>query len=222
MNQAAFQPIPQQDRAIRTRRAIVAAAVTCAAQNGVVSSSTARVADAAGVSQGALFRYFPQRASLWAAAVEHLLGDLFDDAVSELRVAASTDDPIAAAIAGLWRVFTDDRLFVAFELFAEARTNSALREQLAPIISAHTEREVLLAVSIFPGAGEELEAVVLGVLSTLQGAAVSSRTVMRSGAEPVELKFIEAVVRRMLGDVDFSALAGTLQDAATRQEGATL
>ena len=88
-------PVPQpgpaqalQPRAERTRRALVAAAERLAAAEGEASVTTTSAAGAAGVSVGAVYRYFPDREALLLAAY-----DASVDAVIDECRAALTDLP---------------------------------------------------------------------------------------------------------------------------------
>src|SRR5687767_1043910 len=66
-------PRPKQARSERTRAGIVDAAARTLATQGFHKASTQAVAGAAGVSQGALFKHFPQKSLLLAACVERIL-----------------------------------------------------------------------------------------------------------------------------------------------------
>ncbi len=201
MNQ---QRQPQQERAVRTRSAILAAALDALAEQGAASASTANIATRAGVSQGALFGHFATKADLWSAAVEHLLDELYLTAGELLAdaLAAGATDAVAAIDAGvdaLWRVFNDPRLVGAYELFLAARTDAALASAIGPVLDAHGAREVALARTLFPevaAARADFDALVLGLLATLQGAAVG--TASRAGAGSFELAFIRDIARREL------------------------
>lgn len=191
---------PQQARAVATRDAIVDAAVDCLAAAGISGATTGAVAKRAGVSQGALFRYFPTRNALHAAAVERLLDALYLDAADGFVEAFDSDDPIGDGVIVLWDVFTDPRLYGAFELFLAARTDEDLAAALAPVLDAHADRELALARMLFPDAAAthpHFDQVVLGLLATLQGVAVGAAS--RPHAGSFELRFIQDIVRRELG-----------------------
>lgn len=198
---------PQQQRAIRTRAAIIEAALAALAEQGAASASTAKIARRAGVSQGALFGHFPAKAALWAAAVEHLLDELYGDAAVALGDAlrAGGAELLDAGVTALWDVFNDPRLIGAYELFLAARTDAELAKALGPVLDAHGAREVALARALFPQAAArrtDFDALVLGLLATLQGAAVSAAA--RPGAGHIELDFIRDIARRELAPEGFA------------------
>jgi AcrR family transcriptional regulator len=193
-------PIPQQARAVATRDGVLVACIALLAEVGLAGASTAAVARRAEVSQGALFRHFPTKADLLAAATDRALSDLFDDFLAALPTALSTGDALEAGLRVLWEVYLDPRLAGVFELFLAARTDPALQTRLAPLILAHANRERQIARMLFPEAAhrDDFDEVVTGLLSTLQGAAVAAGT-LPGEAGRLELRFIIELVRRELG-----------------------
>ncbi|MFT6396287.1 MAG: AcrR family transcriptional regulator [Bradymonadia bacterium] len=201
MNTIINPPTPQQARAVATREKIIRATVAVLSESGVASASTGSVAKFAGVSQGALFRHFPSKALLLATATERILDDLFTDTGVQFVEAFDGEDPVRAGVDALWAVFTDTRLYGAFEVFLAARTDEDLRGYIEPILIGHAERELEFAKLIFPLAAERSDfgSVVYGILSTLQGAALVAGTITDSPGA-FERQFIEDIVRRHLGE----------------------
>ncbi len=80
-------PLMNTTSTLRTRRSsedrqqeIVEAVLKLTAERGVESITTGLVADRLGLTQGAIFRHFPNKEALWVAVLEWLkirLGDLF-------------------------------------------------------------------------------------------------------------------------------------------------
>lgn len=66
----AARPLPVQPRALRTRAALLAAVEALVAAEGAGAVTTTRVAEAAGVSVGTLYRYFADRDDLVLAAYD--------------------------------------------------------------------------------------------------------------------------------------------------------
>lgn len=66
----AARPLPVQPRALRTRAALLAAVEALVATEGAAAVTTTRVAEAAGVSVGTLYRYFADRDDLVLAAYD--------------------------------------------------------------------------------------------------------------------------------------------------------
>src|SRR3954469_23741665 len=62
----------QAERSAATREALLDATLECLVQDGYANTTTARVAERAGVSRGAHLHHFQTRQALVAAAIEHL------------------------------------------------------------------------------------------------------------------------------------------------------
>ena len=62
----------QAERSATTRQALLDATIACLVEEGYANTTTARVAERAGVSRGAHLHHFQTRSALVAAAVEHL------------------------------------------------------------------------------------------------------------------------------------------------------
>src|SRR3954452_1189559 len=62
----------QAQRSAATRAALLDAALECLVEDGFANTTTARVAERAGVSRGAHLHHFQTRATLVAAAADHL------------------------------------------------------------------------------------------------------------------------------------------------------
>ncbi|MQY36482.1 A-factor receptor protein [Streptomyces sp. RB17] len=56
--------MPQQERAVRTRRAVLEAAATVFAERGYAAATIAEILDRAGVTKGALYFHFDSKAAL--------------------------------------------------------------------------------------------------------------------------------------------------------------
>jgi AcrR family transcriptional regulator len=89
----------QADRTAATRAALVAAARQLFAEHGYAEVGTERVAQAAGVTRGALYHQFADKADLFAAVLEAVEVDLTQRLI-EVVAALPQDDPIALVAAG--------------------------------------------------------------------------------------------------------------------------
>ena len=109
---------PRQTRSVRMVEDIVAAAARVLAKEGAARFTTARVAEAAGVSIGSLYQYFPNKAALlfrlqrdeWEGTLGHLEAVLADRSRSpeaRLRQAVAYFFRTEAEEAGLRRALDD-------------------------------------------------------------------------------------------------------------------
>lgn len=85
---------------------IVRAAVELAAEQGIDNVTTQGIADAIGVTQGAIFRHFPTKDTIWIAVVHWVRARLIG---SVDRAASQASDPLDAV----------ERIFFAHVAFAE-------------------------------------------------------------------------------------------------------
>jgi AcrR family transcriptional regulator len=90
----------QADRTAATRAALVAAARALFAEHGYAQIGTERVVQAAGVSRGALYHQFADKAELFAAVLEAVEVDLTARLI-EVVSAVVSDDPLDALVAGV-------------------------------------------------------------------------------------------------------------------------
>jgi AcrR family transcriptional regulator len=160
------------------------AVVCCLERLGFARTTTTEICKAAGVSQGALFKHFPTKTALMAAAAEQLFADLVDDYRAEFgRVAGK--DRIDGAIRLLWSVFERPRLHVAFELYVAARADAELASSLEPVARAHRDNLHALARDYFPEAGgdDRFEATVDFIIDAFQGAALGTLAAPREDKE---------------------------------------
>jgi AcrR family transcriptional regulator len=126
----------------RTRAHILDTAMQLFTEIGYANAVNPRIAEAAGLTRGAMLYHFPTRESLVAAAVEHIQAArarLFEEAVMSAPHGADRTDH---AIDSYWRLLREPA-FVAFaELEAAARTDPALRALLIPAQDAFDRAQV--------------------------------------------------------------------------------
>src|SRR5215218_4675216 len=89
----------QAERSTATRGALVAAARRLFAERGYAAVGTPEVAAAAGVTRGALYHQFADKADLFLAVYEQVEQEV-TERIGELVVAAGARDPLEALSAG--------------------------------------------------------------------------------------------------------------------------
>lgn len=127
----------------RTRARILAAATRLFAEAGYHAATNAMIAEAAGLTRGAMLYHFASREELVQAAVAHIEVErarLFEEAAA--RAPAPGVDAAEQAIDAYWDLLHETP-FVAFaELEAAARTDPMLRDRLAAAQSAFDRLQV--------------------------------------------------------------------------------
>lgn len=132
----------QAEKSAITRTAILDAAVECLVERGYSRTTTALIAEYAGVSRGAMMHHFPSRIAVIRAVVDHLheqrlreyreLMDGIDTPPEALTRAA-----IRRSVESAWH-YVNLPSFVAYqELLAASRTDSELNDVLE-----RTEKDV--------------------------------------------------------------------------------
>ncbi|MDB4989937.1 MAG: TetR family transcriptional regulator [Myxococcaceae bacterium] len=145
----------QQQRRDGTQRKLVEATLECLIKLGHARTTTTEIVRVAGVSQGALFKHYPNKAELLSAAVAHLFEQLVSGYEANFRALPQDEASADAAFELLWSNFTGPRLAVAFELYIVARTDAALAQCLAPVVRHHRSVLVEHARALFPEAARD-------------------------------------------------------------------
>ena len=120
-----------EERSEEMRTRLLEATIESLVAVGYARTSTAEIADRAGVSRTAWIYHYSTKAALVSAAVERLL-ELRHQAVPELTkgLPATRDSP-ASAIELLARSFEGPMFFAWLELAVASRTDEDLRAQMA-------------------------------------------------------------------------------------------
>lgn len=196
-------PPPRQARSRATRRRLLRACVACLAERGLAGTTTPEVCRRAGVSQGALFKHFPTKHALLAAAVEDLFASLVAEYRRGLAAVSACEDRVGAAVRLLWQIMTRPTLQAVFELMAAGRGDRALRRALEAVQVRHRENLRSAARELFPqarGDGADFDALLDVVLSAMQGASLGSLVLPDPAADAKRLEVLTALARRVLGE----------------------
>lgn len=167
----------QEERSSETRAKLLDATIASLQDVGYGATTTRRVAELAGVSQGAQTHHFPHRVDLVAAAIQ----ELADRRVAALRASVRDLSGTPVQRAGtlldlLWADFSGSVFTVFVKLWVAAADDPDLYERLLPV-----ERAMARSVAAFTAElvaeipqirGAETRLVV--VLDTLRGMALSA------------------------------------------------
>ena len=132
----------QEERSAATRRILLEATVTCLVELGYTGTTSAAVAEKAGLSRGAQLHHFGTRDQLVVAAVEHLAQKRLRrvrEALTGLSTAAThgehrprRKEPQEAALGLLAEALSGPLYAATLELWVAARSHPNLRAQLIP------------------------------------------------------------------------------------------
>lgn len=168
----------QAERRASTQAKILDATVEALVAVGYAGTSTTEICRRAGVSQGALFRYWPTKGELLAAAAAHLLGRV--TTAYEQAFAGRGGVGAREALEALWETYRQPDLQAAVELYVAARTDPELAAALARIEPAHRANLQRIAIQVIdpalvalPGFAQFVEL----ALAAVQGASIGSAVV---------------------------------------------
>jgi AcrR family transcriptional regulator len=140
----------QAERRAGTRRALLDATVACLVTRGYAGASTTAICSTAGVSQGALFKHFPTKGALLAAAAADVFPRVIDRVASHGAALPPGEDRPAAVVDLLFEAYTWPELQAAVELYVAARSDTDLAAALAEVEPPHRARLHGLAAALLP------------------------------------------------------------------------
>jgi AcrR family transcriptional regulator len=124
----------QEERRTETQARLLDATIQSLLEVGYAATTTRRVAELAGVSQGAQTHHFPRRVELVGAAIERLA----DRRMAEIRAAArrlpaSAPERLPAMLDLMWADFSSSAFEVFVKLWVAAADDPELYERLVPM-----------------------------------------------------------------------------------------
>jgi AcrR family transcriptional regulator len=129
----------QQERTADTTLKLLNATIDLLHDRGLYRMSTSDIAEAAGVSRGALTHHFNSKEEIIAAAVSHQLNNATAQlhAMAEgIRRSGGSSDEI---VDYLWRMMNDRLFYVTLEYLPEARHNAEFRQRIIPVVKEFHE-----------------------------------------------------------------------------------
>lgn len=123
----------QAERSSATRRLLLDATVDCLVEVGYAGTTTAAVAERAGLSRGAQLHHFGTRQRLIAAAVQHLADRRLDQVQEQARRWVDDVARPRRALGLLAEALSGPLYAATFELWVAARVDPELREALIPV-----------------------------------------------------------------------------------------
>jgi AcrR family transcriptional regulator len=168
----------QQERRAETRTKLLEATLDSLAEVGYAATTSRRVAEAAGVSQGAQTYHFPYRVDLVGAAVEHLA----ERRIAALRqkaagLPAAPHERVSALLDLIWADFSSPLFTALVKVWVVAADDPELHERLVPVerrltqVIGELSREFFGELASRPNA-RRLQ---LTVLSSMRGLALTQR-----------------------------------------------
>ena len=165
----------QAERRAATARALLDATVSSLFERGHARTTTTEICRRAGVSQGALFKHYPTKQALLAAAAEHLFDSLLGALPRGLLSGAARGRSRRRGGTSALALFESPELAAAFELMIAARTDRELAQGLATVVARHAAKLRGHARRLFPEAAgsPRFDLVLDAMLELMQGMALS-------------------------------------------------
>ncbi len=145
----------QAEKSSMTRSAILEATIQCLLELGYANTTTALIANYAGVSRGAMMHHFPSRISVMRAVIDYLhvlrlqeyrdlMSDI-DDPTSKL-----TDKAIRESVEAAWRYVNLPSFLAYQEMLAASRTDAELRQIIEPVEKDFEKQFLNTVKAVFP------------------------------------------------------------------------
>jgi AcrR family transcriptional regulator len=194
----------QRERREEMVRRLLDAATDTLIDVGYAEASVQRICDAAGVSQGALFRHFASREALLVAVGADVGDRILDRYRSELAAAARRAGDLTAVLR-LVRDACRSRLNQAwYELELAARTSENLRLALEPVSRRYVADIAGLAREILPAVaaalGPRFDVVVTSTIMMFDGETTRRFLVRDPAAEEARLALLARGIAALVDD----------------------
>jgi len=190
---------PQQERSAETRQRLLEATIQCLSQYGYAETTTALVAQTAGVTRGAYLHHFGSREQLIADALGYMLDNLMgtlERRIVELLREGRRDEIIEE----IWRAGAKDWIYAGFEMLLRSRLDPVLQRHWA----AHSARYGAWRRRVFSeilgdevDEHSEMQCLLDGILDLLRGQAMMS-AVRTQAATREQMEFWRDVLDREL------------------------
>ncbi len=191
----------QAQKSAATRNLIIEAAINCFVELGYAGTTTTRIAEAAGLSRGAMLHHFPSKIDIVKAAVAQLHAKrlkAFRNAVNEAPPAGK--GRVHLAVQGYWQHVCHPIFVAFFELSVAARTDPELEAILKPAQAAFDKEWYNTATELFPEWQSDKAAFDLALdLSRylIEGLAVSALTHEETERSQYLLEYLEETLRNL-------------------------
>lgn len=132
------EPISPPQRGVSARTLLLEAALARFDADGALGATLEDIRGEAGVSVGALYHHFPDKAALAAALYVELTGEFQDGFLAELRAHPRAEDGVKAGVRFYLRGVSANRAGAAFLLGGRPENDAALRERNRPFFAEAT------------------------------------------------------------------------------------
>ena len=199
----------QAEKSAMTRSAILEATIQCLLELGYANTTTALIANYAGVSRGAMMHHFPSRISVMRAVIDYLhvlrlqeYRDLMvdiDDPQSSL-----TDKAIRESVEAAWRYVNLPSFLAYQEMLAASRTDGELRQIIEPVEKDFEKQFLDTVKAVFPHWQNlaRLEGAHVMVQFLMKGMALSHMSVRKNARAKRVMTYLTAILHDIYKEAD--------------------
>jgi len=199
----------QAEKSAMTRSAILEATIQCLLELGYANTTTALIANYAGVSRGAMMHHFPSRISVMRAVIDYLhvlrlqeYRDLMvdiDDPQSSL-----TDKAIRESVEAAWRYVNLPSFLAYQEMLAASRTDGELRQIIDPVEKDFEKQFLDTVKAVFPHWQNlaRLEGAHDMVQFLMKGMALSHMSVRKNARAKRVMTYLTAILHDIYKEAD--------------------
>jgi AcrR family transcriptional regulator len=168
--------LTQAERRQQTLQKLHEATVECIVNKGFSRLTTADIAEAADLSQGALFRYYPSKTAAVAGATRYL----FDKVIRDFNclLGEPCEPNLMKIVDDLEAWFHSADFIAVSRLFAESSADAELKEAIQPLIEQHRLNTHALIEQAFPAESQAmLRSAAHAVIYLMQGIATEKHLI---------------------------------------------
>jgi AcrR family transcriptional regulator len=187
----------QQQRREATRTRLMDATIESLIDCGYYGATTLEIERRAGVSRGARIHHYPTKASLLAAAVDHLYDQVsssYEAAFGGTAGTATDAQRVRAGLRSLWALFQGREYSAVVELTVAARTDDELRAQLQQVGLRHRELALQAASRLFALPSEVAFPIIEGCHAAMMGLLLRRNVQGDDGAAELVIAMLEELV----------------------------
>jgi AcrR family transcriptional regulator len=191
----------QEQRRASTRTRLMAATIESLIECGYNGATTLEIERRAGVSRGARIHHFPTKASLLAAAVDHL----YDRISGSYAVAFGTPEPgisdaqrVGVGLRAMWKLFRERDHAAVIELNVAARTDDELRQRLQEVGLRHRALALEAAAQLFGLNADVAFPLIETIHVALMGLVLRRNVLADNQADDLTIALLEEMIIRHL------------------------
>ena len=143
----------QAQKSASTRTQIIEAAIKCLVELGYARTTTAAIAEKAGLSRGAMLHHFPSKMDIVRAAVDYLHAKRLRAIRKAMAKEPVDGDHVRLGVQSYWMHVKHPWFVAFFELAVAARTDKELAAILFPAQEAFEKEFYTTSLDLFPEIG---------------------------------------------------------------------